>query len=289
MSTGTVSLGSVGKITAGNVEMIVDPALGARILSFTRDGKNILLEASAVDGTDNSNNYGVTYWPSPQAAWGWPPIAAIDGDEFSASSSNGQLVFTSGEGALPDGAVIGLVKRFSPVPGKDAIDVTYQLKNIGTVSVTLAPWQIARVRAGGLTFFRLGQGGVASDKLETKTLGGVQWYDYDAAIVVDQGQKTYADAAGWVAHIDGSYLLVQSYPDITAAQAAPDEAELELYADPSHTYVEIEPQGKISTIAPGGVGASWTVRFWLTKLPADLTVKAGNAALVTFVETLIAG
>jgi hypothetical protein len=269
--------------------MTIDPSLGARILTFSLNGNNILLEAPAVAGTDNANNFGVTYWPSPQAAWGWPPIAAIDNEKYDGIVSENELVFTSGEATLLDGGVIALTKRFAPVLGKNAIDVTYQLKNIGKVPVTLAAWQIARVRTKGLTFFRLGVGGVTSDKLATQTIGGVQYYAYDASVVVEQGQKTFADATGWVAHVDGTTVFVQSYPDLSAGQAAAGEAEMELYADPSHTYIEIEPQGKVVTIAAGGIGPAWTVRFWLTKLPSGTTVKPGNAELVTFVEELISG
>jgi hypothetical protein len=287
MSNGSVSLSNVGKVTSGNVEMLVDPVQGGRILSFIRDGKNILLEAAAVAGTENANNFGATFWPSPQTAWGWPPVAAIDSARYSATTSDGTLLLTSAEGTLPDGAVIVLSKQFAPVLGKDAIDVTYHLRNIGMVPVTLAPWQIARVRANGLTFFRLGSGGVSRDRLATVTVGGVQWYAYDVAVVFEQGQKTFADALGWVAHVEGEYLFVQSYPDVAAGKAAEGEAEMELYADPSHTYVEIEPQGALETILPGGVGTAWTVRFWLTKLPSTLTASSGNGALVTFVEQLI--
>jgi hypothetical protein len=289
MSNGSVKLDHVATITAGDVVMTVDPALGGRILSLSLAGKNILLEASAVADTENANNFGVTYWPSPQAAWGWPPLSALDSEPYSATVSAKSLLLTSAEGALPEGGVIGLTKKYAPVAGKAAIDVTYQLKNIGEVPVTLAPWQIARVRSNGLTFFRLGPDGVSSDKLATITSGGVQWYAYEASVVVEQGQKTFADAKGWVAHIEDRYLFVQSYPDVAPGRAAEGEAEMELYADPSHTYVEIEPQGAVATIAPGRIGAAWTVRFWLTKLPANLTVKSGNAELVTFVEQLIAG
>jgi hypothetical protein len=289
MSSGTVSLNQLGKVVAGNVEMTIDPSLGARILTFSLNGSNILLEAPAVAGTDNANNFGVTYWPSPQTAWGWPPIAAIDNEKYDGIVSENELVFTSGEATLLDGGVIALTKRFAPVLGKNAIDVTYQLKNIGKVPVTLAAWQIARVRTKGLTFFRLGTGGVTSDKLATQTMGGVQYYAYNASVVVEQGQKTFADATGWVAHVDGTTVFVQSYPDLSAGQAAEGEAEMELYADPSHTYIEIEPQGKVVTIAAGGIGPAWTVRFWLTKFPTGTTVKSGNAELVTFVEELISG
>jgi hypothetical protein len=289
MSNGSVSLNRLGQINSGDVTMIVDPRLGGRILSFAHAGEDILLPESAVQGTDNANNFGITFWPSPQSTWSWPPQTAIDSDPYAATESGNSLVMTSGEASFPDGAVVILEKRFAPVPGKDAIDVTYQLKNVGKVSVNLATWQIARVRAGGLTFFRLGSGGVSSDKLATVTASGVQWYKYDATVVTAQGQKTFADATGWVAHADGDLIFIQSYPDVAPGAAAAGEAEMELYADPSHTYVEIEPQGAASQIAPGGVGPSWNVRCFLAKLPAQLDTSVGSAALTLFVETLISG
>jgi hypothetical protein len=289
MSTGKVTLGEISTITSGNVTMTVEPRTGGRIIGFALGGKDILLPASAVAGTENANNFGVTFWPSPQSAWGWPPVAAIDSLAFSAEGNAAELLLTSQPGTLPDGAVIALTKRFAPVAGKDAVDVTYRLVNQGSVPIRLATWQIARVRAGGLTFFKLGAGGVSSDKLATVTAAGAQWYAYDAAVVVEQGQKTFADATGWVAHLEGDLLFVQAYPDVMPGAAAPGEAEMELYADPSHTYVEIEPQGAVGTIAAGAEGPAWTVRCFLTRLPSNIQAEVGNADLVEFVEQLIQG
>jgi hypothetical protein len=274
-------------VAAGSLTMTLNPALGARILAFALDGKNILLEASAVAGTENANNFGATFWPSPQSAWGWPPIAAIDNEPYAAAEQNGKLVLTSGEGSLLDESRVTLIKTIAPVLEKSAIDVTYVVNNVGEKAATLAAWQIARVRAGGLTFFRLGEGGVGSDKLSTVTIGRVQWYQYDAATVTTQGQKTFADGKGWVAHVEGDLILVQAFPDVPSGAAAPGEAEIELYADPSHTYVEIEPQGRTEVIARGKSSAPWTVRWSLRRLPAGLEAKLGNTALVAFVESLI--
>jgi stage V sporulation protein SpoVS len=274
-------------IVADGVTMTVAPELGARILGFSLDGKNILLEAQTVAGTENANNFGATFWPSPQSAWGWPPIAAIDHEPYRVVESGRRLVLKSCAGALSGGARIALTKTIAAVEGKSAIDVTYELDNVGDSGVNLAGWQIARVRSGGLTFFRLGEGGVAGDKLATVTLGGVQWYQYDADVVVAQGQKTFADAKGWLAHVDGDLILVQAFADVPAGGAAAGEAEVELYADPSHTYVEIEPQGPVRTLEPGTRSEPWTVRWWLRQLPAGLVAKLGNPELVAFVETLI--
>jgi hypothetical protein len=274
-------------VSAGGSRMTIHPALGARILAFDQGGKNILLEASAVAGTENSNNFGATFWPSPQSAWGWPPIAAIDNEPYAVAEHHGNLALTSSTGRLLDESCVTLSKIFAPVPEKSAIDVTYVINNVGEKPATLAAWQIARVRAGGLTFFRLGEGGVSSDKLSTVTHGSVQWYQYDAAIVTTQGQKTFADGKGWVAHVEGELLLVQAFPDLPSGAAAAGEAEIELYADPSHTYIEIEPQGRIQTIARGMSSEPWTVRWWLRRLPTGIEAKLGNAALVAFVESLI--
>ncbi len=274
-------------VTAGAVTMTIAPDLGARILSFSLDGKNILLEAAAVAGTENANNFGATFWPSPQSAWGWPPIAAIDCEPYAVSRENGRLVLRSAIGALSGDAKLILTKSVVPVEVASAIDVTYSMSNLGDTAVTLAPWQIARVRAGGLTLFRLGEGGVSGDKLGTVTRDDVQWYQYDAAAVIAQGQKTFADAKGWLAHVEGDIILVQAFPDVPMGGAAAGEAEVELYADPSHTYVEIEPQGAAIAIEPGASGGNWTVRWWLRHLPAGLEAKLGNTELVTFVETLI--
>lgn len=287
MSTGTDPQGGTQTITSGNVTMTIEPGIGGRIVGFALGGKDILLQASAVAGTENANNFGVTFWPSPQSAWGWPPLAEIDRLAFVSESTDGTVSMTSQQATLPDGAVIALTKRFAPVAGKDAVDVTYQLANKGSVPVTLATWQIARVRAGGLTFFKLGAGGVSSDKLATVTAGGTQWYAYEADVVVAQGQKTFADAVGWVAHLEGDLLFVQAYPDVIAGAAASGEAEMELYADPSHTYVEIEPQGAVGVIAAGAEGPAWTVRFFLTRLPSAIKAEVGSLELVEFVEQLI--
>lgn len=288
MSTGSVSLERLGEINVGNVTMRVDPKLGGRVISLTLSGKEILLQAESVAGTENANNFGITFWPSPQSAWGWPPPAAIDSEPYQAKVVTGTLLLTSEGATLGDGAVVALSKQFAPVAGKDAIDITYQLTNVGAVETTVACWQIARVPSYGLTFFRLGPGGVASDKLETATVEGVQWYEYDAAVVVEQGQKTFADARGWVAHVEAGVVFVLVFPDLAPGEAAAGEAELELYADPSHTYIEIEPQGKALPLSPGKSLPAFRVRHILATLPTGIAASAGNPALVAFVESLIA-
>lgn len=185
-------------LRAGPVTMTIAPGFGARIIGCQLDGKNVLLEAEAVAGTDNANNFGATFWPSPQSAWGWPPISEIDQGPYTAKPIEGGVILESGVGELPDGARISLTKTIVALPEISAFDITYVMSNDGERALRLAGWQIARVRAGGLTFFRLGEGGVSEDKLQTVHGDGVQWYEYDPAVVVAQGQKTLpTERVGW--------------------------------------------------------------------------------------------
>ena len=56
--------GSIHTLTLGDLKMVIDGARGARITEFSLQGTNVL-----VTRDQNHDNYGSTYWPSPQARW----------------------------------------------------------------------------------------------------------------------------------------------------------------------------------------------------------------------------
>jgi len=115
-------------------------------------------------------------------------------------------------------------------------------------------------RSRRLTFFPMGDGGPRKgpqDLLNTTIVDGVAWFAYDAAAITAD-QKLFADGReGWIAHVDGDLLLVKSFADTLPAQAAPGEAEIEIYANAGHTYVEVENQGAYVSLAPGAA-TTWT-------------------------------
>ena len=76
-----------------------------------------------------------------------------------------------------------------------------------------------------------------------------------------------------------------AYPDIQPADAAPGEAEIELYTNSS--YVEVEQQGALAAIAPGGE-LTWTVRWKLRRVPGGTMMAAGDAALAAFANAALA-
>ncbi len=141
----------------GPIKMVIDASVGARIIEFSYDGTNVLT------GPDvNPTNYGSTFWPSPQSSWyattNWPPIAAIDNQAYTGiidSATNSiQLVSATATIGQFANSQVTVTKKFTPVPASGAIDITYTLSNVSpSVSVSVAPWEISRVRGtGGTTF-----------------------------------------------------------------------------------------------------------------------------------------
>jgi hypothetical protein len=274
--------GSLFSFQFGDTRFAVDAKLGGRIVTFALSGHNVLT-GPAVDAA----NFGSTFWSSPQSDWGWPPPPEIDSAPYAASLDGAVLSLT---GTTTTGLGLAVEKRFSADGQAGAVAVGYTIANRGRQARQVAPWEITRVVAGGLTFFPMGEGGPRKgpqDLLNTTIVNEVAWFAYDAAAITAD-QKLFADGQeGWIAHVDGDLLLVKSFADTLPAQAAPGEAEIEIYANAGHTYVEVENQGAYVNLAPGAA-TSWTVRWILRKLDlASTPARAGSAPLVDLVRSLV--
>src|SRR6187551_292958 len=67
----------------GDTKFVVDPTQGARVVTFSLAGTNLLVPTALSTGDPVVLNGGSTFWLSPQAAWGdWPPVAEIDSDAY---------------------------------------------------------------------------------------------------------------------------------------------------------------------------------------------------------------
>jgi hypothetical protein len=287
--------GELYTLHLGDLKMVVDGARGARITEFSLSGTNALVIR------DDSANYGSTYWPSPQSSWCaagtgcWPAPAEIDTQAYTgAIDGTNSIQLTSGVaslGGFADSAIV-VGKKFSPAPEHGAVDVTYTLTNTSTsVSVSLAPWQVTRVAAGGLTFFGQGSGDVTyaadSDPVFALTeAAGNRWYSW---ATVDHDSKAFADGTGWVAQVTTHALFfVLASPDVQPADAAPGEAEMELFTNRDSVYVEVEQQGAWTTLAPGAV-STWTVRWKLRPMPTGASFfTPGSADLVALASKVLA-
>jgi hypothetical protein len=266
----------------GTTTMEVAAAQGGRITSL-RLGAIELLTGPGV----NAINYGSTFWTSPQADWGWPPIAAIDSAAFSVVASADTECALQGmnvaDAAHPNVDGIAIEKRFSADLAAQALVVKYTIANRGTSARRLAPWEITRVAPGGLTFYASDSAPTGDRKPATTIAAGCVWLEHAASIAVDS--KLFGDGKGWLAHVTpDNVLLLKVFDDVAPGAAANGEAEIELYTGAG--YDEIEAQGSYAEIQPGAA-RDWTVRWYLRALPSGVTRSAGNAELVALVEGLL--
>jgi hypothetical protein len=264
-----------------DVRVEIDAAAGARVTALRLGGRNLLSEPSA-----DAGNYGSTFWPSPQSAWGWPPLPEIDHGPYRAEIEPGAIVM---RGAVSPALGVAVDKRFAADAGRGALILDFAIHNRGDAPTRLAPWQITRVPPGGLSLFPTGTGvdpRCPPSNLAVREALGVTWYAFDAAAVTDH-QKLFADGReGWLAHVDGDALLVKTFAVVPRPAQAPGEAQIEIYATPAHTYVEIEAQGAYETIAPGAV-LSWRVVWLVRRLPPEVPRAVGSAPLLDFIRGLV--
>lgn len=259
----------------------VDAARGARVTAFRIGAENVLTGPEI-----NPLNFGSTFWTSPQSDWNWPPLVEIDSGPYAVSGTGADLTFTS---AIAESMGVQVSKRFRVDGAQETVDITYAVENRGAAPRTLAPWEISRLPTGGLTFFPAGGGIQPTSLLKVREIDGVVWFEYDPKPITDH-QKMFAHGAeGWIAHVDlpRRMLFLKSFPEIGAEEQAPGEAQLELYADPAHTYIEVEQQGPYRAIAPGA-RVEWSVTWRLRRIPLGVDLVAGNKDLLALVRHLVA-
>ncbi|MDP9002760.1 MAG: DUF4380 domain-containing protein [Myxococcota bacterium] len=261
------------------VELEIDPQVGGRITSF-RHGDFEVLSSSAID----ANNYGSTFWTSPQSDWGWPPPAEIDRGPYTIESHAGDLTLT---GPPSDLLGVKVSKRFTVDRTRRAIVIEYTLENVSRAPRTYAPWEVTRVQARGLTFFPTSfpiAPSSCSGKLALDERDDAVWYAHVPEPLPPDGLKAMVrGTAGMLAHVAGGYLFVKRFEPVPPEKQAPGEGSIEVYANPR--YVELEVQGRYSRIEPGAK-ATWSVVWSLRKLPSGIAAAAGSGGLLAFAHAM---
>lgn len=253
-------------LSAGDVTMTVDAGRGGKILSFRLGDEEILNQGRF------PNSFGSTFWTSPQSEWNWPPVAEYDTKPFEASVQDGRLVLN---GQKSERFGYRIRKEFSTDPKDGAFVITYTILNESGQTRKVAPWEISRVANGGLLFFE------AKSVEPANNMAGLPftfekkgaWYVMDEA---KENRKINADGTGWLAFANGKLLFIKKFHDLKAGEEAPAEAEIQIYANPGKTFVEVEEQGPYTTLEDGA-SVSWTVRWYL--LPYDGALTPSKALL----------
>jgi hypothetical protein len=258
----------------GSTRFEVTPEHGARISSLRCDGQELL---HLTGGANFADALGSTFWPSPQS-WPWPPPAEIDSEPYAASIEPRGVITLVGQ--PHDGTQLQVTKTFSADLAREALLLEYAMTNVGQEPARWAPWEITRMPATGLAFWPTGGAPFGEEALATESAYGHTWCDPTKT----EGEgKVYADGSGgYLAYALGGYILVKRFADIAVSEAAPGEAEIEVYVNADHDYVEVENQGAYASIAPGAT-LRWQVTWYARKLPPGMSATAPDADLVAFV------
>ncbi len=285
---GPVERGGELVLEFGDTYVSIRPSLGGRVTSLRQAGTEILAGPAI-----HPDNWGSTYWTSPQSDWDWPPVAAIDNEPYQATVTGPSVSLSSAPADVGEevgGKNVTVQKRFTADLVREAIDVEYTLTNVGSSAISLASWEISRVPGGGLTFYPTGDQELTPiaphEALPVTHLNQITWFD-GASFSTGQNSKLNADGkGGWLAHVAGGVLFLKTFTDLPVSSQVPGEGEVEIYAHGTGSYVEVENQGPAVTIQPGAsstYGVTWLVR----KVPAGVTVAVGSDTLVSFVESLL--
>ncbi|MGA7719725.1 MAG: DUF4380 domain-containing protein [Ignavibacteriaceae bacterium] len=267
-------------INTGNKNMTFDPKEGGRITSFKLDDYEFLTDKNV-----HPDNYGSTFWPSPQSNWNWPPPAVLDNEPYQVEYKGKSIVATSG---IDPVSGLQFIKEFSG--GKNnRMYLTYSILNVYKEVKKVAPWEVTRVHKGGLLFFPAGETPVhkkSFDMALTETMNGIVW-----SKIEKQGPKSsllsISDGSeGWIAYAIEGKLFVKKFEDIKPAMFAPGEAEISLYLCPDADYIEIEIQGKYESLNPGSKSV-WKVEWNAANIPSTIKVDKDSKELVDFVRGLI--
>ncbi|KAA9356944.1 DUF4380 domain-containing protein [Larkinella humicola] len=268
------------RIQLANLALEINPETGGLITALTIDGANFLT------GKDvHPDFWGSTFWPSPQSDWGNTPPPELDHQPYAVSVDNNRVTLVSQKAATLGDVV---TKEISGNEPNRSFTIRYTITNGSDQPRRVAPWEVTRVHPGGLTFYPSGSdnrwgniAGLAED------LEGITWFQHQKTAYPSLHNKFFADGSeGWLAQVKDGILFVKKFPEITANEAAPSEAEIEIYTNQAGTYVEIEQQGRWQELQPGA-SLTWEVSWFLRRLPDGIKPDLGSQDLVSYVRKLV--
>jgi len=241
-------------LQVGKSSMQIDAANGARVMSLKYDTTEVLSQINI------PNQYGSTFWTSPQKEWNWPPVHEHDMAPYEVTEeADGSILMVS---PLSEKFPVRISKRFAVDAKNNGFVGTYIIKNESEQPRKVAPWEITRVPQEGSIFCEAdpakitGANGMEGLNFVKNPAGWAQ-YDIEKKPV---NRKVNADGTGWLTYVNKGIVLTKRFPDLKPGEEAPAEAEIQIYVDQGGRYVELEEQGRYVELQPGEE-VSWSVQW----------------------------
>jgi len=260
---------------------LIDPNLGARVVSATYDGKEVLLQKR-----EKLMNWGATFWPSPQSNWNWPPPYAIQFGPYQGSIQENKLVLQS---QTDQKMGLKVKKVFWINEEKNCLEIEYEITNDTDSVLQVGPWEIVCVPAvGAKVFFALGTSPDDVDNtLEFGQKDGIGWFDFDSDNL-DANHKLFNNAReGWLGHINQNRVLfIKTFDVIPTDDLPPGQGNVEVYVSKPFEYIELENHGKYETLKPGQ-SLQYNIQWYLSELPKEFSDVIFSAKLLHHVKSVI--
>jgi Domain of unknown function (DUF4380) len=268
------------EVSGKNVKIIINPSEGGRITSFKLNDYEFLT------GRDiNPDNFGSTFWPAPQTIWNWPPPPALDNEAYAAVNKGNSIKLTSGIDPITG---FQFVKVFSGNKNNN-ITLNYSIINRTNQTKKAAPWEISRVKKGGLLFFPIEENSLGIKSFEpadVDIINGIAWYKDNLRRPGNNQLSTADGREGWAAYAINGKLFVKKFKDVKQGMIAPGEGEVTLYIASKEDYIEFEIEGEYKILKPGEK-LLWNVEWIGRYIPANLKVEKGSDELIEFVSKVI--
>ena len=279
----------------GPTEVEFLPLEGGRVTRLRYQGVDLVLPPGRVPGF-----HGDTFWPSPQARFDWPPPPILDSAPYEVLTESAQHL-TLRSAPDPDFG-FQVEKRFDL--SEHGLAIEFSLTNIWPRPQEVAPWQVTRAPRTGVRAWASGQLFHDADRLQKQREDPGCWFlhsgstamfpglevgeDHSSIVVpaVTATSKLFTDARGWLAHAHDSTLFLRIFPDLALDQAAPRQAEVEMYFDVDLDYIELENQGPYVTLAPGQ-SATYPVEWRFRTIGADVPTDRISPQLLAEIHSLL--
>lgn len=268
----------------GAIQLGLKPLIGGRVASLKYNGHELMKTQ------DPARNvlWGGVFWSSPQSDWGWPPIEAHDSKPYKVTVDADSLLFTS---QTDPRTGFKISKRFSVIPGSEALRFHYRIYNHSQETRSIAPWEITRLKPGGITLYPKGEEGYQSGifyLLPVVERDGIVWQKYNMQNLQKDHHKLMADGSeGWLAYVNEGYLIIKQFEDVPVAKTAPGEGEIELFVGAERSSMELQQQGPLTSLKAGEY-LEWDVVWHVHKVPEGIPLKEGSEALVSYIRDQVA-
>ncbi len=265
------------QLSKGSLHLALDPAYGGRITEL-RFGDQDLLALPQPGG----NNFGSTFWLSPQSLWNWPPVPEHDSAPYAVSAKSADSATLRSR----FGAGARVSKTITLNSGHSAT-VHYRI-DTDTDFPEVAAWEVTRVPNRGLAFAPVTTDSVKTVRgqvaytLENDTL----WLPMEADAALVEGKVIANGSEGWLAYAQDGLLYLKVYPKVAAKNMATGEGDIELYLSGEKPYLELEVQSAAHNLKRGE-GLDWAVEWLVAPIPASLKVHSGSPALLEFTRQQI--